>query len=139
MFSFIFPMITQHTIGADTRINGDVRLKGTVKIAGHIDGSLTVGAEDKILIGKNGMLRCDTVNAKTIIVEGSLYAKHIKVQCLIIRNGGEVHGAIEAQSFTVQPNARYNGHVALSAPPPIAEKSTPAKIAKERLESVTRT
>lgn len=139
MFKFLFPFFAANTIRQSSVIRGDVKYNGSVKINGLLEGSLTVAPTDCVFVAQKGVLRSDNLSMDTLVVSGAVYAKQIKVRHLIIRKGGEVHGRIEAQSLTIDPSARYDGHVTLAAPSvPISENAS-ATVAKERLETMLRT
>lgn len=138
MLTFLFPLYADNVVRASTVIRGEVKFKGSVKILGQLEGTLSVGPT-KVLIGPKGMLRSEHVTVDTLIVKGAVYATNIKVRRLVICQGGEVHGRIEAQSLVVHPSARYDGHVTLCAAPVAVPENAPAKIAKERLEGLIRT
>lgn len=139
MFKLLFPFFTANVIRQSSRIRGDVTCNGSVKIRGFLEGSLVVAPTDSVFVTRKGVLRSDNLSMDTLVVEGAVYAQHIKVRHLVIRKGGEVHGRIETQSLTLDPSARYDGHVTLCAPPVAISENASATVAKERLETVLRT
>jgi len=139
MFKFLFPFFAENTIRQSSVIRGDVKFKGSVKINGLLEGSLAVNPTDSVFVAQKGVLRSDNLNLDTLVVKGAVYAKHIKVRHLIVRKGGEVHGRIEAHSLTIDPSARYDGHVTLAAPSLQVAEGASASVAKERLETMLRT
>lgn len=139
MLKFLFPLCALNVVRRGSFVRGDVKFNGSVKISGNLEGSLSVSPNDSVFVAHKGVLRSDNLTMDTLIVQGSVYAKHVKVRRLVIRSGGEVHGRIEAQSLTVHPSSRYDGHVTLCAPAPIPSEGSSAKIAKERLDGVVHT
>lgn len=139
MFKFLFPFLTANVIRQSSVIRGDVKFNGSVKIRGLLEGSLVVAPTNCIFVARKGVLRSDNLNMDTLVVEGAVYAKHIKVRHLVVRKGGEVHGRIETQSLTIDPSGRYDGHVTLCPPPVAISENASATVAKERLETVLRT
>lgn len=139
MLKLLFPLCASNVVRRGGFVRGDVKFNGTVKISGHLEGSLSVSPNDCVFVAHQGVLRSDNLTMDTLVVKGAVYAKHIKVRRLVIRSGGEVHGRIEAQSLTVHPSSRYDGHVTLCAPPAATTEGSSAKIAKERLESMVHT
>lgn len=139
MFTFLFPLYADNVVRASTVIRGEVSFKGSVKILGQVDGALSVRPNDRVVVKRKGVLRSENVVVDTLIVEGAVYATAIKARRLVVRHGGEVHGRIEAQSLVVHSSARYDGHVTLCEAPVDLPETSPAKIAKQRLEGLIRT
>lgn len=139
MFKSLFFHFAANAIRQSSVVRGDVKFNGSVKICGLLEGSLVVAPTDSVFVARKGVLRSDNLSMDTLVVEGSVYAKHIKVRHLVIRKGAEVHGRIEAQSLTIDPSARYDGHVTLSAPSVAIPENASATIAKERLETMLKT
>ena len=95
-------------LGPTIQFKGDLSADEDLIIRGRVEGSvkhsqrLTVGAGGRVLA---------SVEAKLVIVEGTVEGDIRAESSVSVRDRAQVTGNIVAPSVTIQEGARFNGHV----------------------------
>lgn len=97
------------SIGASIRIRGDVTGDENLIIQGEVDGTINVLGHN-VTISKTGKVKAN-IEAKQIIVEGSLEGDLNGDEKVIIRESGNVHGNIVAPRVTLEDGALFKGSI----------------------------
>ncbi|MBS0198381.1 MAG: polymer-forming cytoskeletal protein [Planctomycetes bacterium] len=98
------------TIGPGARFKGELTLEGPAQILGCIEGSIE--SNGQVTIG-NGANCNATVEAGTIIVDGSVQGDLIAKERLQLTGKANVQGDISAAALVVAEGATFVGHVAV--------------------------
>lgn len=96
-------------IGASIRIKGDVTGDENLIIQGEIDGTIKVQGHN-VTISKTGKVKAN-IEARQIIVEGSLQGDLNGDEKVIIRESGNVHGNIVAPRVNLEDGALFKGSI----------------------------
>lgn len=91
---FIGTVITDNDIRVDGTIEGDVKCAG------------------KIVVGEKGCV-VGTITCQNAEIMGRVEGKIEAVQSLVMSATCHVHGEIQTQTLTVEPNAIFNGTCAM--------------------------
>lgn len=93
-------------VGEGTRFDGDISLNGLLRIDGDFRGS--VGAADKVLIGRNGRAEC-SIKAGTVVVGGILKGDIISSEKVVVLSSAMVIGNITTPRLVVEEGVILNG------------------------------
>src|SRR3989475_7566454 len=106
-------------IGTGMRVVGDITAEGVVKIEGTVVGTVRAGRQ--VLVGKGGEVEGDVISREAIIGgggRGSIRADErveipascvghgdISAKRLLVREGGEINGAVRMGEAAPEPEA----------------------------------
>jgi cytoskeletal protein CcmA (bactofilin family) len=93
-------------VGDGTRFDGDISLNGLLRIDGDFRGS--VGAADKVLIGRNGRAEC-SIKAGTVVIGGMLKGDIVSTEKVVVLSSGMVIGNITTPRLVVEEGVILNG------------------------------
>lgn len=94
-------------IAADTLIRGEVIFANPAQILGKVEGKVTSSAE--LLLGAGSECKA-TVQATTLIVEGSVEGDVIATERLELNSTARVQGDLIAAKLVVAEGASFSGH-----------------------------
>jgi len=97
-------------LGPGINWKGDLRGKGGVRIEGTLEGEIAI--RGLVIIGETGRVTCQTFEADTVIVAGSVNGG-ILAKKLEIRATGRVYGDVTTQSFSTEEGAFLRGKVTM--------------------------
>ncbi len=92
-------------IGTTTEFTGEIRSKGTLRIDGKIDGNLKV---DIIFVGEKALIK-GNIEAKNVIVGGTVQGNIRATDTVEVRQKGKVNGDIVTSKLSVQEGGIING------------------------------
>ena len=96
-------------IGVSVAIKGEIRASEDVTVDGQVEGRIDL-PEHTLTIGPNATVVAD-INAKVVIVFGSVVGTIIAREKADIRKTASVDGALTCGRLTVQDGATMNGKV----------------------------
>jgi cytoskeletal protein CcmA (bactofilin family) len=94
-------------IAPDTHIRGEVTFQNPAQILGRIEGKVTSTSE--LLIGSSAECRA-TVQAATLIVEGTVEGDVIATDRLELNTSARITGDLVASRLVVAEGATFSGH-----------------------------
>lgn len=97
-------------LGPGISWKGDLRGKGGVRIEGALEGEIAV--RGMVIIGETGLVTCEVLKARTVIVAGSVSGQ-IVAEKLEIRATGRVYGDVTIQSISTDEGAFLRGKVTM--------------------------
>ena len=86
---------------------GTLRARGQVRIDGRIKGTLLV--EGDLEVGPKGMVDGPLVQAKNILIHGTVKAEVVAQEKLVLSKSAQVEGDIRAKSLDIEPGAAFIG------------------------------
>ena len=92
-------------LGPDARFKGELVVDGVLKVYGSFEGSVRAG---EVHIGANATSHA-TIEASTIIVDGSHQGDLIAKDCLQLTSKANVQGDVTAASMAVAEGATFIG------------------------------
>ena len=96
-------------IGATINIKGDVTGDEDLVILGHVEGRVDL-KDYNVTIGPKGSVRAN-INAKQVVVEGTLNGDINGEEKVIIRKTGNVLGNIVSPRVTLEDGAMFKGSI----------------------------
>ena len=96
-------------IGVSVAIKGEIRASEDVTVDGQVEGRIDL-PEHTLTIGPNATVVAD-INAKVVIVFGSVVGTILACEKADIRKTASVDGALTCGRLTVQDGATMNGKV----------------------------
>jgi cytoskeletal protein CcmA (bactofilin family) len=94
-------------IAPDTHIRGEVTFQNPAQILGRVEGKVTSSSE--LLIGASAECRA-TVQAATLIVEGTVEGDVIATDRLELNASAKITGDLVASRLVVAEGATFSGH-----------------------------
>jgi cytoskeletal protein CcmA (bactofilin family) len=110
---------------------GNLRGTGGVRIEGAFEGDITL--RGLVVIGETGRLVCQTLQANTVIVAGTV-SGNIIAEKLEIRGTGRVWGDVVATSLSTEEGAFLRGQVRMEEKIEIVVEDEPAEGAQPASE-----
>jgi cytoskeletal protein CcmA (bactofilin family) len=98
-------------LGPTIQFKGDLSADEDLIIRGRVEG--TVKHSQRLTVGAGGQVLA-SVEAKLVIVEGTVDGDIRAESSVSVRDQAHVTGNIVAPSVTIQEGARFNGHVDMS-------------------------
>ena len=111
-------------IGKSLVIKGEVAGSGPLYVDGAVEGSIILEGS-RVTIGRNAQVTAD-VQARDVVVLGSLKGKLTVSDQLDIRSTGTVTGNVVCQRIAIEEGAFFKGGVELQRPEPAATKQKSA-------------
>lgn len=102
-------------IGKSVLIRGEVKGSEDLYIDGQIEGTIHL-SESRLTVGPNATLSAD-VNARDVLVMGSIQGNIVASGRVELRAGSQVNGDIRAQRLAIEDNAIFRGKVDLTQTP----------------------
>ena len=107
-------------IGKSLVIKGEVAGSGPLYVDGAVEGSIILEGS-RVTIGRNAQVTAD-VQARDVVVLGSLKGKLTVSDQLDIRSTGTVTGNVVCQRIAIEDGAFFKGGVELQRPEQAATK-----------------
>ena len=101
-------------IGVSVAIKGEIRASEDVTVDGQVEGRIDL-PEHTLTIGPNATVVAD-INAKAVIVFGSVVGTIIAREKADIRKTASVEGSLSCGSLAVQEGAKMNGRIETKKP-----------------------
>jgi len=95
-------------LGPGINWKGNLRGKGGIRIEGTFEGDISI--RGMVVIGEPGRVTCQTLNAITVIVAGSVRG-NIQAERLEIRSTGRVWGDVVTTAFSTEEGAFLRGQI----------------------------
>lgn len=95
-------------LGPGINWQGNLRGKGGIRIEGTFEGDIAI--RGMVVVGEPGRVTCQTLNANTVIVAGSVRGD-IHAERLEIRSTGRVWGDVVTVSFSTEEGAFLRGQI----------------------------
>lgn len=115
------------TIGVSVSIKGEIRGSEDILVDGQVEGRIDV-PEHMLTIGPNARVQAD-INAKTVIVFGSVIGTVIAEEKVEIRKTASVEGSLTCGCLSVQEGATITGKIETTKRRALADRSTAEKAA----------
>ena len=96
-------------IGPTITFTGNLTGKEDISIEGNLDGKIVIQGHN-VTIGKKGQVKAD-INAKVIIIEGTVEGNLYGEEQLIVRQSGIVRGDIIAPRVALEDGSNVKGNV----------------------------
>ncbi len=116
------PVVTQEQPKASTRgaaigpsmtVKGEVYSREELYVDGEIEGSIEM--HHRLTVGPNGKIRA-TVNAKEVVIEGSIHGNVTATEKIIIRVQGSLVGDIKTAGIAIDDGAYFKGSIDITRP-----------------------
>ena len=114
------------TVGLSVSVKGEIRGSEDVTVDGQVEGRIEV-PEHALTIGPNATVLAD-VNARIVIILGTVVGKVIAREAAEIRKGASVEGFLTCRRLAVQDGATINGTIE-TMNQSAAGRSKPGKVA----------
>ncbi|MBN2041406.1 MAG: polymer-forming cytoskeletal protein [Spirochaetes bacterium] len=110
--------------GKDTQFFGDLAFKKSLQINGTFEGEITSGGY--LVIGEGAVVKAN-INAKAVIVNGTVYGNIEAREKLEIQAKGKVYGNIRTAKLKIADGVIFEGSCEMIKPyEEISEKTAPA-------------
>lgn len=108
--------------GSDTQFFGDLSFKKSLQINGTFEGEISSGGY--LVIGEGAVVKAN-INAKAVIVNGTVYGNIEAKEKLEIQSKGKVYGNIRTAKLKIADGVIFEGSCEMIKPyEDIAEKAT---------------
>jgi cytoskeletal protein CcmA (bactofilin family) len=108
--------------GSDTQFFGDLSFKKSLQINGTFEGEISSGGY--LVIGEGAVIKAN-INAKAVIVNGTVYGNIEAKEKLEIQSKGKVYGNIRTAKLKIADGVIFEGSCEMIKPyEDIAEKAT---------------
>ena len=108
----------------DTQFYGDLSYKKSLQINGTFEGEISSGGF--LVIGEGAVVKAN-INAKAVIVNGTVYGNIEAKEKLEIQSKGKIYGNIRTAKLKIADGVIFEGHCEMIKPyEDIAEKTTVA-------------
>ena len=108
--------------GSDTQFFGDLSFKKSLQINGTFEGEIFSGGY--LVIGEGAVIKAN-INAKAVIVNGTVYGNIEAKEKLEIQSKGKVYGNIRTAKLKIADGVIFEGSCEMIKPyEDIAEKAT---------------
>lgn len=97
---------TLNFLGSGTTIDGDIQSTGDFRIDGNLKGS--INSRGKVVVGSSGRIDGDVV-CQNADISGTIQAKLIVHELLILKASAIVHGDILTSKLAIEPGAKFTG------------------------------
>lgn len=97
------------TVGMSVSIKGEISGSEDLTVDGQVEGRIEL-AEHTLTIGPNATVLAD-INAKNVIILGTLVGRVVARETAEIRKTAAVEGSLTCGRLAVQEGARINGKV----------------------------
>ena len=98
-------------LGVETEFDGDLEFVGKLIVAGKFSGSIKANGD--IEIAKSGNCIVNTINAKSIVVYGSVTGNLVAEEKIEICKGATVIGNLETSHLRIANNVNFEGQVTM--------------------------
>jgi cytoskeletal protein CcmA (bactofilin family) len=109
------------SLGSDTSVTGKLSFAAPTRIDGKLKGE--VRANDLLLIGEQGSVE-GTVNAKALILEGTVRGDVIGTEWVQVHASGRLVGSVAAHRIEIAHGAKVQARMSITPPP--APQGAPA-------------
>lgn len=110
------------SLGSDTSVTGKLSFAAPTRIDGRLKGE--VRAEDLLLIGEQGSVE-GTVNAKALILEGTVRGDVVGTEWVEVHPGGRLVGSVEAHRIEIAHGAKVQARMRIF-PPNAGDAASPS-------------
>ncbi|TVX91811.1 bactofilin family protein [Paenibacillus agilis] len=117
------PSMTDTIISYGTAIEGQLNCPSNLRIDGQFKGTIT--CQGTVIIGNNGETHAN-IEAKQIIVAGTIYGELTAEGKLTITSTGHVAGNCVSQSLVIEEGGTLNGISKMKGPESAAEQIQPS-------------
>ena len=100
------------TIGPTITFKGSLTGKEDILIEGNLDGKILIQGHS-VTIGKQGQVKAD-INAKVIIIEGTVEGNLYGEEQLIVRQSGTVRGNVVSPRVALEDGSNFKGSIDMS-------------------------
>ncbi|HEX4066434.1 MAG TPA: polymer-forming cytoskeletal protein [Acidobacteriaceae bacterium] len=106
-------------IGKSVQIRGEVKGNEDLVIEGLVEGTITL-TDSRLTVGANARVTAN-VEARDVVVQGTLHGDVHAAGRIELRAGSNVTGDIRAARLSIEDNAIYSGKVELAGSAPAAD------------------
>jgi cytoskeletal protein CcmA (bactofilin family) len=106
-------MARESSIAAGTVIRGRIQAESDLEVLGQVEGS--IGCKGALELGEGALLK-SSLEARRIVVRGTVAGDIRATESLVLEPGARVVGDIAAPSIGIRPGALVRGHVHTGAP-----------------------
>jgi cytoskeletal protein CcmA (bactofilin family) len=107
-------------IGKSVQIRGEVKGNEDLVIEGLVEGTITL-TDSRLTVGANARVTAN-VDARDVVVQGTLHGDIHASGRVELRTGSHVAGDIRAARLSIEDNAIYSGKVELAGSTSTTEK-----------------
>lgn len=112
--------------GSDTQFFGDLSFKKSLQINGTFEGEISSGGF--LVIGEGAVVKAN-INAKAVIVSGTVYGNIEAKEKLEIQSRGKVYGNIRTAKLKIADGVIFEGSCEMIKPyEGIADKATSLRV-----------
>lgn len=102
------------SLGSDTSVTGKLSFAAPTRIDGKLKGE--VRANDLLLIGEQGSVE-GTVNAKALILEGTVRGDVVGTEWVQVHASGRLVGSVAAHRIEIAHGAKVQARMSIAPPP----------------------
>ena len=99
----------QSVIGKTLFLKGEIEAAEDMLVEGRLEGSIRHTA-NRLIIGTSGVVNAD-IDAKNLIIEGTVEGNIVGSESVVIRESAEVRGNVYTARISIADGARFSGSV----------------------------
>ncbi|MGE0624026.1 MAG: polymer-forming cytoskeletal protein [Pseudomonadales bacterium] len=96
-------------IGKTLFVKGEIEAAEDMVVEGRLEGSIRHTA-NRLIIGTSGVVNAD-IDAKNLIIEGTVEGNIVGSESVVIRESAEVRGNVYTARISIADGARFSGSV----------------------------
>lgn len=96
-------------IGKTLYVKGEIEAAEDMVVEGRLEGSIRHTA-NRLIIGTSGVVNAD-IDAKNLIIEGTVEGNIVGSESVVIRESAEVRGNVYTARISIADGARFSGSV----------------------------
>lgn len=112
------------SLGSDTSVTGKLSFAAPTRIDGRLKGE--VRANDLLLIGEQGSVE-GTVNAKALILEGTVRGDVVGTEWVQVQASGRLVGSVAAHRIEIAYGAKVQARMSIKPPATPAAAAAPKR------------
>ena len=113
--------------GESLRIKGEITANEDLRFEGEIEGTISV-PEHTLIVGRTARVHAD-VQAKAIVVAGSLMGSAVARERCEVQEAATVEGTLETPRLAVKEGAQLNAQVVMPKPDSVVRHDFHASVA----------
>lgn len=113
--------------GESLRIKGEITANEDLRFEGEIEGTISV-PEHTLIVGRTARVHAD-VQAKAIVVAGSLMGSAVARERCEVQEAATVEGTLETPRLAVKEGAQLNAQVVMPKPDAVVRHDFQASVA----------